>query len=84
MYFLEKFTLEFLEVMRPFSRLQRPKFGCFELQGRFTSASTTTSKGAQGIFSKITFLKSVLSKEKDEVFHSFLVKIFTNLPTEEG
>ena len=31
--------------------------------------------GAQGIFSKITL--SVRSNEKDEVCHSFLVKIFT-------
>jgi hypothetical protein len=42
-----------------------------------TSATLATSEGAQGIFSKITFLKSVHSKEKDEVCHSFLVKIFT-------
>ena len=33
--------------------------------------------GASGIFSKITFLKSVRSKKKDEVCHSFLVKTFT-------
>ena len=31
----------------------------------------------QGIFSKIIFLKSVRSNKKDEVCHSFLVKIFT-------
>ena len=36
-----------------------------------------TSKGAQGIFSIITFLKSVHSKEKDEACLGFLVKIFT-------
>ena len=36
-----------------------------------------TSEGAQGIFSKITFLKSVHSKEKDEACLGFLVKIFT-------
>jgi hypothetical protein len=35
------------------------------------------SEGDQGFFSKITFLKLVLSNEKDEVCHSFLVKIFT-------
>ena len=42
-----------------------------------TSATSATSEGAQGIFSKITFLKSVHSNEKDEVCHSFLVNIFT-------
>ena len=36
--------------------------------------TSATSEGAQGISSKITFLKSVCSKEKDEVCHSFLVK----------
>ena len=38
---------------------------------------SATSEGAQGIFSKITFLKSGRSNEKDEVCHSFLVEIFT-------
>ena len=42
-----------------------------------TSATSATSEGAQGIFSKITFLKSVHSNEKDEVCHSFVVEIFT-------
>ena len=42
-----------------------------------TSATLASSEGAQGIFSKITFSKSVRSNEKDEVCHSFLVKIFT-------
>ena len=42
-----------------------------------TSATSATSEGAQGIFSKITFLKSVRFKEKDEVCYCFLVKIFT-------
>ena len=42
-----------------------------------TSATSATSEGAQGIFSKITFLKSVRSNEKDEVCHSFVVEIFT-------
>jgi hypothetical protein len=46
-------------------------------RGRLTSATSATSEGAQGNFSKITFLKSVRSKEKDVVCHSFLVKIFT-------
>ena len=36
-----------------------------------------TSEGAQGIFSKVTFLKSVHSKEKDEACLGFVVKIFT-------
>ena len=40
-------------------------------------ATSKTSEGAQEFFSKITFLKSVHSKEKDEACHSFLVKIFT-------
>jgi hypothetical protein len=40
-------------------------------------ATLATSEGVQGIFSKITFLKSVLSNKKDEVCHSFLVKNFT-------
>ena len=40
------------------------------------------SEGAQGIFSKITFLKSGRSNEKDEACHSFLVEIFTKF-TEE-
>ena len=31
----------------------------------------------KGILSKVTLLKSVHSNEKDEVCHSFLVKIFT-------
>jgi hypothetical protein len=44
------------------------------VQGRLTSA---TSEGAQGIFSKITSLKSVHSKEKDEACLGFLVKFFT-------
>ena len=51
-------------------------FHYFEFQGRLTSA-TLASEGAQGIFSKITFLKSVHSNQKDEVCHSFLVDIFT-------
>ena len=42
-----------------------------------TSAISASSEGAQGIFSKITFSKSVHSNEKDEVCHSFLVEIFT-------
>jgi hypothetical protein len=39
--------------------------------------TSATSEGAQGIFSKITFLKSVHSKEKDKACLDFLVKIFT-------
>ena len=39
--------------------------------------TSATSEGAQGIFSKITFLKSVHSKEKDGAYLGFLVKNFT-------
>jgi hypothetical protein len=39
--------------------------------------TSATSEGAQGIFSKVAFLKSVHSKEKDEACLGFLVKIFT-------
>ena len=39
--------------------------------------TSATSEGAQGIFSKITFLKSVRSNEKNEMCHGFLVNIFT-------
>ena len=39
--------------------------------------TSATSEGAQGIFSKITFLKSVRSNKKDEVCYSFVVEIFT-------
>jgi hypothetical protein len=42
-----------------------------------TSATSATSEGAQGIFSKVTFSKSMHSKEKDEACLGFLVKIFT-------
>ena len=52
-------------------------FHYFEFQGGLTSATLATSEGAQGIFSKIIFLKSVRSNEKDEVCRNFLVKIFT-------
>ena len=51
-------------------------FCYFEFRGLLTSVTSATSEGAQGIFSEITFLKSVRSNEKDEVCHSFLVKIF--------
>ena len=37
-----------------------------------------------GIFSKITFLKSVHSKEKDEACISFLVNIFTKSVHRKG
>ena len=52
-------------------------FCCFVFRGRLTSVTLATSKGAQGFLSKITFLKSVRSNEKDKVCHSFLVQIFT-------
>ena len=52
-------------------------FHYFEFRGYLTSATSATSEGAQGIFSKVTFMKSVHSNQKDEVCHSFLVEIFT-------
>ena len=45
--------------------------------GTFWVSTSASSEGAQGFFSKIIFSKSVRSNEKDEVCHSFLVKIFT-------
>ena len=42
-----------------------------------TSATSVTSEGAQEIFSKVTFLKPVHSKEKFEACLGFLAKIFT-------
>ena len=38
---------------------------------------SATSERGKGIFSKITFLKSVHSSEKDELCPGFEVKIFT-------
>ena len=38
---------------------------------------SATSERGKGIFSKITFLKSVLSNEKDELCPGFKVKLFT-------
>ena len=59
------------------SILNEFSFIIFVVLGRLTLATLVTSEGAQGIFSKITFLKSVCSNEKDEVCHSFVVEIFT-------
>ena len=42
-----------------------------------------TSKGAQGFFSKVTFLKSVHSKEKDKAGSALWSKFSLNLATEE-
>ena len=53
------------------------EFSLFWVSRSLTSATLATSEGAQGIFSKNTFLKSVRSNKKDEVCHSFLVKTFT-------
>ena len=39
--------------------------------------ATVNSEGDQGIFSKVTILKSEHSNKKDEVCHSFLVEIST-------
>ena len=54
---------------------RNPKFGLSDHQNDLLTSRT--SEGAQWFFSKITFLKSVHSKEKDEVCHNFIVKIFT-------
>ena len=45
--------------------------------------TSVTSEGAQGVFSKVTFLRSECSNKKDEIYHSFLVKI-TKPPLTEG
>ena len=52
-------------------------FCYFKFRSCLTSGTSATSGGAQRIFSKLTFLKSVRSNEKEEVSHSFLVDIFT-------
>ena len=52
-----------------------PKFGLSDLENDLLTS--TTSKGAQGFFLKITFLKLVYSKEKNEACLGFLVKSFT-------
>ena len=62
---------------RPQKWLLDLKVHYFEVRGRLTSANSATSEGVQGIFSKIMFLKSVHSEERDEACLGFLVKIFT-------
>ena len=57
-----------------FHRFLLENFHCFAFQGRLTSAS---SEWALWMFSKITFLKSVHSKEKDKACLGFLEEIFT-------
>ena len=42
-----------------------------------TSATSATSERGKGMFSKITFLKSVHSSKKDELCPGFEVKILT-------
>ena len=42
-----------------------------------TSATSATSERGKGMFSKITFLKSVHSSKKDELCPGFEVKIST-------
>ena len=87
---------EVVEVKRSFSRSLRPNFGFhlvftnfhlefsfFGFRGRLTSVTSVTSEGAQGIFSKITFLKSVHSKEKMRHVLALLSKFSLNLSTEE-
>ena len=52
-----------------------PKSGLSDLENDLLTSMT--SEGAKWFFSKITFLKSVHSKEKDEACLGFLVKSFT-------
>ena len=60
-----------------FHRFSLENFRHFGFRGCLTSATSASSEGAHGIFSKITFSKSVRSNEKDEVCHSFIREIFT-------
>ena len=57
------------------------KFRSLTMQPLLTSA---TSEGAQGIFSKNTFLKSEFSNENDEICHIFEVEIFTKTLLKRG
>ena len=73
-------TSKVVEVKRSFSRLLRPNFGFHLVLTIFVVFGLDeiwTSEGDQDFFSKIIFLKSVHSKEKDETCLTFLVKIFT-------
>jgi hypothetical protein len=45
--------------------------------------TSANSEGAQGFFSKITFLNSVHFKEKDEACLGLLINFSLNLSTEE-
>ena len=49
-----------------------------------TSATSATSERGKGMFSKITFLKSVHSSEKDELCPGFEVKTLTKSVHREG
>ena len=44
----------------------------------------TVNSGLRGFFSKVIFLKLEFSNEKDEVCHSYLLKIFTKSLHKEG
>ena len=69
---------EILKVKKPFSRSRRPNFGFHLVFMDFHlefSLFWVSLEGAQRIFSKNIFLKSVRSNEKD--VESFLVELFT-------
>ena len=77
---------EILEAKRPFLRSQRPNYGFhllligFHLEFSLFWVSRSFDISNLGDLrrgSKNTFLKSVPSNKKDEVYHSFLVEIFT-------
>merc|ERR1712051_359386 len=61
--------------MRTWNTTPRPSR--LRLSGCLTSATSATSERSKGMFSKITFLKSVHSSEKDELCPGFKVKILT-------
>ena len=58
---------------KPVKTRRNPKFGLSDLENDLLTS--TTSKGAQGIFSKNTFFKSVHQAEKNELYLGFLVKL---------
>ena len=68
-----------LLVKRSFSRSLRPNFE-FHVSMKFEHRSSFALgdlRRGSGIFSKVTFLKSVHSKEKDEACLGVVVKFFT-------
>ena len=66
-----------------FHRFSLENFRCFAFRGRLTSATLASSEGAQGIFSKITFSKSVIPTKKMRYVTALSKKILLNLSTEE-